>query len=160
MSTSMDSQQWIGITSPISLSEPKESDIELSEELEQTLREFDLFESESEMNHRMNVLSKLNQFVQNWIESVSLKKLPSQNVSEIHGKVFTFGSYRLGVHSKGADIDSLIVAPRHVERSDFFTSFYEFLLPHCEYVRPIEDAFVPVLKVKIEGKNIYLSIKC
>lgn len=27
----------------------------------------------------------------------------------------------------GADIDALCVAPRHVERSDFFTSFYEKL---------------------------------
>lgn len=27
----------------------------------------------------------------------------------------------------GADIDALCVAPRHVDRSDFFTSFYEKL---------------------------------
>lgn len=27
----------------------------------------------------------------------------------------------------GADIDTLLVAPRHVERSDFFHSFYDFL---------------------------------
>ena len=27
----------------------------------------------------------------------------------------------------GADIDALCVAPRHVDRSDFFTSFYDKL---------------------------------
>ena len=27
----------------------------------------------------------------------------------------------------GADIDTLLVAPRHIERADFFGSFYEFL---------------------------------
>lgn len=27
----------------------------------------------------------------------------------------------------GADIDTLLVAPRHIDRSDFFNSFYEFL---------------------------------
>ena len=27
----------------------------------------------------------------------------------------------------GADIDTLLVAPRHIDRSDFFHSFYEFL---------------------------------
>lgn len=27
----------------------------------------------------------------------------------------------------GADIDTLLVAPRHIERTDFFSSFYEFL---------------------------------
>ena len=27
----------------------------------------------------------------------------------------------------GADIDTLLVAPRHIERSDFFSTFYDFL---------------------------------
>ncbi len=32
----------------------------------------------------------------------------------------------------GADIDALCVAPRHVERSDFFQSFFEKLKQHEE----------------------------
>lgn len=32
----------------------------------------------------------------------------------------------------GADIDTLCVAPRHVERSDFFKSFFELLKTQAE----------------------------
>ena len=53
-------------------------------------------------------------------------------VEEVGGKVYTFGSYRLGVHTKGADIDTLCVAPRHVDRVDFFSSFMELLKEQSE----------------------------
>ncbi|XP_006903743.1 PREDICTED: LOW QUALITY PROTEIN: poly(A) polymerase beta (testis specific), partial [Elephantulus edwardii] len=69
---------------------------------------------------------------------------------------FTFGSYRLGVHTKGADIDALCVAPRHVDRSDFFTSFYEKLKLHenVKDLRAVEEAFVPVIKLCFDGIEI------
>jgi len=53
----------------------------------------------------------------------------------------------------GADIDTLLVVPRHIERTDFFSSLPELLneMPQVEYIHIVEDAFVPVIKTKIDG---------
>ncbi len=138
------------MTPPISLAGPLPQDIRNSEELEKTLRSFNLFESSEESRKREEVLGKLNVIVKEWVRQVSLKKVvekinyeyskiiifhqgfSEQLAAEAGAKIFTFGSYRLGVHSSGADIDTLCVAPRHVERSDFFGSLFEILSKNPE----------------------------
>ncbi|XP_064599647.1 poly(A) polymerase beta-like isoform X2 [Liolophura sinensis] len=148
-------KSYPGVTSPLSLAGPDPLDIKLSTRLEETLRPHGIFESEDELSHRMYVLSKVNELVRQWIKDVSVRKT---NVSEdkaeaFGGKVFTFGSYRLGVHTKGADIDTLCVGPRHIERSDFFSTFYELLKEQTDVkdLRAVEEAFVPVIKMEFDG---------
>ena len=52
--------------------------------------------------YRMAVLAKLDKIVKDWILEVSLKKNIPPNIAEtVGGKIYTFGSYRLGVHTKG-----------------------------------------------------------
>lgn len=145
--------KYLGVSAPLDESSPKDEDLLFTKKLEECLRSFNLFESEEEMIHRVNVLSQLNDVAQRWIQEKSKSKNSAGDVLQVTGKLFTFGSFRLGVHTKGADIDTLLVAPRNIAREDFFRSFPQELsqMPLVEYVRCIEDAFVPVIKTKIGG---------
>ncbi|XP_065344500.1 poly(A) polymerase type 3 [Cloeon dipterum] len=156
-SQSASQQRNLGMTSAISLAFPKAIDLQRTKELEEALKPYDVFETEAELNHRMQILSKLNNLVTEWIKDVSIKKNMPPNVAEqVGGKIYTFGSYRLGVHQKGADIDALCVAPRHVDRADYFSSFFELLKaqPETSDLRAVEDAFVPVIKMEFDGVEI------
>ena len=63
---------------------------------------------------------KLNNLVKEWIREIGeSKNLPQPVIENVGGKIFTFGSYRLGVYAKRTDIDALCVAPSHVDQSDF-----------------------------------------
>ncbi|XP_063990863.1 poly(A) polymerase type 3 isoform X2 [Diachasmimorpha longicaudata] len=147
----------LGMTSAISVAEPKPSDITRTNELREVLKPYNVFESEEELNHRMEILSKLNALVKQWIKDTSIARNMPPNVAEnVGGKIYTFGSYRLGVHHKGADIDALCVVPRHIFRTDYFGSFFELLRkqPEVTDLRAVEEAFVPVIKMNFDGIEI------
>ncbi|CAF1191243.1 unnamed protein product [Adineta steineri] len=143
-----------GITPPITMKGPDPSDIIATDDLEESLRSYDYFESDAELALRVDVMSKLDGLVQKWIRDVSIaKNIPIETADTVTGRVHTFGSYRLGVHSKGGDIDTLLIAPRHIDRTDFFTTFMDVLRRQSEVcdLRAIEDAFVPVIKLTFDG---------
>nr|XP_024215735.1 poly(A) polymerase type 3-like isoform X2 [Halyomorpha halys] len=150
-------QRTLGLTSAITLAGPKPIDYQKTNELIETLKPYNVMETEEELNHRMEILSKLNSLVKEWIREVSISRnMPESVANSVGGKIYTFGSYRLGVHHKGADIDALCVAPRHIDRSDYFTSFFEKLKLHTEVtdLRAVEEAFVPVIKMNFDGIEI------
>lgn len=147
----------LGMTSAISAAPPKEIDLVRTKELELALIPFDVFETEEELDHRLFILGKLYTLVKEWIKDLSIKNNMPESIAEsVGGKVYTFGSYRLGVHNKGADIDALCVAPKHISRYDFFHSFYELLKkqPEVTELRAVEEAFVPVIKMNFDGIEI------
>lgn len=82
--------------------------------------------------------------------------MPEEIADKVGGKVCTFGSFRLGVNSQGGDIDTLCIAPRHIDRYDFFTSFAELLRkqPEVKKLLVIEEAFVPVIKTEFAGIEV------
>ena len=100
---SSNSLRSYGITEPISTKHPDSFDHQSTKYLEDTLRSYDYFESNEELSHRVQVMTKLNVLVREWIRTVSLEKnvVPSDMVDNLGDCVHTFGSYRLGVHSKG-----------------------------------------------------------
>ncbi|XP_053680951.1 poly(A) polymerase type 3 [Anopheles nili] len=153
------STKTLGMTSAISTAEPKPEDFQKTKELEKSLEPYNVFEAEAELNHRMEILAKLNTLVKQWVRDVSVtKNMPEAMAEKLGGKIYTFGSYRLGVHHKGADIDALCVAPRNIERSDYFGSFFELLKqqPEVTECRAVEEAFVPVIKMNFDGIEIDL----
>ncbi|KAJ9075464.1 polynucleotide adenylyltransferase [Entomophthora muscae] len=151
--------KYLGVTAPISLDHPKPEELHETEKLIETLRRNNLFESEEEARLREIVLGKLNGLVKEFVRKVYLKKNFSEAVAkEAGGKIFTFGSYRLGVHSAGADIDTLCVVPKQVKKEDFFTDFQQTLRerPEVEELTPVQEAYVPVMKMIFSGIPIDL----
>ena len=82
--------------------------------------------------------------------------MPEEIADKVGGKVCTFGSFRLGVNSQGGDIDTLCIAPRYIDRNDFFTSFAELLKKQSDVKKllVIEEAFVPVIKTEFAGIEV------
>ena len=91
-----------GVTDPVSTKGPDPKDIELTKKLEDSLKPFNVFESESDLRHRMEVLSKISSLFKEWIKKVIVSKnIPEESAEIVGGKVCTFGSFRLGVNSQG-----------------------------------------------------------
>ena len=73
--------------------------------------------------------------------------------------MFTFGSYRLGVQSPDADIDTLVVVPRHIDREQhFFGDLFKMLEAEEQITEltAVPKARVPVIKLVFSGVNIDL----
>eukprot|EP01126_Amoeba_proteus_P024067 TRINITY_DN2419_c0_g1_i8.p1 TRINITY_DN2419_c0_g1~~TRINITY_DN2419_c0_g1_i8.p1 ORF type:complete len:217 (-),score=15.79 TRINITY_DN2419_c0_g1_i8:958-1608(-) len=126
--------------SPVSIKEPTLKEKQVTHQLLQHLESMNLFESPMESSQRERVLASLHEITQGWCRDTLLKKGFSENlIQDACPKLFTFGnlsvipissytgSYRLGVHGPGADIDTLCVFPSQLERSDFFTTLFEKL---------------------------------
>ncbi|KAF7153892.1 hypothetical protein RHSIM_Rhsim01G0213100 [Rhododendron simsii] len=162
----------LGLSDPIFTGGPTEFDMIKTRELEkvglinvvglwnQFLADSGLYESQEEAIRREEVLGRLDQIVKMWVKNITRAKgFNEQLVREANAKIFTFGSYRLGVHGPGADIDTLCVGPRHANRDeDFFGELYRMLadMSEIEELHPVPDAHVPVLKFKFSGVSIDL----
>ncbi|MBA0564671.1 hypothetical protein Golob_009592 [Gossypium lobatum] len=144
-----------GITKPISLAGPSEADVQRNTELEKFLIESGLYESKEEAAKREEVLGRITEIVKIWVKQLTRQRgYTDQMVEEAKAVIFTFGSYRLGVHGPGADIDTLCVGPSYVNREeDFFIILHDILaeMEEVTELQPVPDAHVPVMKFKFQG---------
>jgi poly(A) polymerase Pap1 len=125
----------LGVTDPISLVGPTDSDRAASTELERCLREYDLLESEQAQQKRSDILGALNVQLQEWVKEQSHKRLPAHIAEHTKGKIFTFGSYRLGVYTKGKEgriCESVNLSPSY---DDCLTSSLLCMLEGFENLR-------------------------
>ncbi|KZV58822.1 nuclear poly(A) polymerase 4-like [Dorcoceras hygrometricum] len=152
-------KQW-GVTRPLSHAGPIEVDFQRNRGLEKFLVDSGLFESAEEAYKREIVLGRLKQIVKDWVKELTrLRGYTEQMVEDANALIFTFGSYRLGVHGPGADIDTLCVGPSYVNREEDFFYVLHNILAEMEEVtelQPVPDAHVPVMKFKFDGISIDL----
>eukprot|EP00922_Rhytidocystis_sp_ex-Travisia-forbesii_P040640 GHVS01060574.1.p1 GENE.GHVS01060574.1~~GHVS01060574.1.p1 ORF type:complete len:598 (+),score=76.98 GHVS01060574.1:53-1846(+) len=139
-----------GVTKPVCLNHASPTDHRLSADLLSVLKSFNLFETPQGCRRREMVLVDLNRLLTEWIYEVGIEQgLSEEEARATGGKMFTFGSYRLGVISPGSDIDTLCVAPRHISRDVFFSYFLAKLQadPHITKLHAVKDAYTPIIKL-------------
>ena len=69
-------------------------------------------------------------------------------------KIYTFGSYRLGVNTHDSDVDCLCVTVKPIEKTKHFFKIFFLMLKSNENVKnliKIEHAYVPVIKMVFHG---------
>lgn len=109
------------------------------------------------------MLASIQNIANAFIRQVAQEKEPKNDVliRNARGRVFTYGSYRLGVYGPGSDIDTLIVAPKYVTRDDYFKYFPDLLVSMAPKdaitgLAVVTDAFVPIIKFEYSGISIDL----
>lgn len=154
-------KKW-GLTNPISVSIPTDHDNKLNDQLVNFLKAQDNFESPEGSERRIRVLKHLQKVTEEFVKRCAkAKRLPQSTVDSLGGKIFTYGSYTIGVHGPDSDIDTLVVAPKIVTMDQFFEifppTFKEMSDPDLltEFTS-VPDAFVPIIKLEYESVSIDL----
>ncbi|XP_034427388.1 poly(A) polymerase type 3-like [Hippoglossus hippoglossus] len=137
---------------------PKEDWIQTNE-LIKSLKSHDVFADDVELQHRETVVKRLNSLFKEWLQDMCIEMNVPENVTDNVGyRLLPFGSYGLGAFSKGADIDALCVGPVFLDRTVFFTSFFEKIKAQEEAkdIQAIGKAFVPVINLTFDGIEVDL----
>lgn len=161
-----------GTAQPLDLTVPSETHFAETKLLLQNLRDQQCYESKGRDAERKAALDSLAELLQDWVASKMKELIESKTrpdlalslaLNQRQGKLCAFGSYRLGVHGPKTDIDALFIGPRYISREMFFADFVLVLKSEhvatkllISEVLPVPDAYVPVLKFKINTIEVDL----
>ncbi|KAG9236650.1 Poly(A) polymeras-like protein [Amylocarpus encephaloides] len=152
----------LGMTPPLSTALPTESDISATNALIEELKRQNNYESSADSEKRTVVLQSLQRITEEFVKQVLIAQgQPGKIATAAGGKIFTYGSYRLGVYGPGSDIDTLVVAPKDVTLDHFFAYFPDLLMKMAPAgaiteLTPVPDSFVPIIKFEYSGISIDL----
>merc|ERR1712000_348393 len=162
-STMSNPERRLGVTEPMTMDLPTADEKKATELLLAELRRQKTFEAPAETEKRKVVLDSIQKICNEFVKTVARVREPKNEFLQRNavGKVFTYGSYRLGVFGPGSDIDTLIVAPKYVTRDDYFEYFPGLLRSMAPKgsitdLAVVTDAFVPIIKFEYSGISIDL----
>lgn len=118
--------------------------------------------NDSDVFNRRLALDYLEKILARWaltartVSSSSERSRPENPWQTPRVTLVSFGSFRLGVHRKSADLDVLAISPPSCKRRDFFTSLVDMLKddPLVDQVHPISTAYTPVIKFILKGFQV------
>jgi poly(A) polymerase len=121
--------------------------------------------SKNDDEFRLRVINDLEVLLNRWVTSIRPFQDKNQLSAPSNKKwarpkvcLLPFGSYRLGVHRKDADLDCLCLAPPASSRREFFTSLIKLLNDddRVQQVHAISSAYTPVIKFLFQGLHMDL----
>ena len=116
---------------------------------------YKVFETAEVMTLRTRSIQYLQEIVETWYLKVGVeqKKMERVLLESKKAKVLVFGSYRLGVHFAGTDIDTICVFPNFITKEEFLDDFKQYLSKYDNIsdVLRIQEAQTPIIKVKVNG---------
>lgn len=154
-----DATTYLGITPPMDASDGAPGDETSSEALVTVLKALGVYESEEGSRRRSSLIDDVAAECQSWCRE---EWLLQGNDAESAPKceLRTFGSVRLEVHAPDADVDVVLVAPRHCTRTAFFDRLVKRLEARDDVgvgrVMPVRDAYTPVLKFRMASTDVDL----
>ena len=107
-------RQW-GLTPPVSTAHAAPEDVKQNQELIEELKRENNYEPQAETQKRIETLKLLNRATIEFVKEVSRRmRLPKEQIEQFGGKVFPYGSYRLGVYGPGDRIFSPVHSSREL----------------------------------------------